>query len=142
MSLGVQALLALLPIALGGVLLVGFRLAARHAMPAAYLAAARRGFLVPGDVWDFPRREAWADDWVSGLEEEMVAVPGGRRVSAAMAWAPNLLVGVLLVLTRLPALPVGAGLRSVALNWPDILGTGIAATTTPLYPYGHGLTYN
>ena len=100
---------------------------------AVVVTAARRGFLVPDDVWDFPRREAWADDWVSGLEEEMAEAPGGRRISTAMAWAPYLLVGVLLVLTRLPALPLGAGLRSVALTWPDILGTGIAATTTPLY---------
>ena len=100
---------------------------------AVVVTAARRGFLVPDDVWDFPPREAWADDWVSGLEEEMAEAPGGRRISTAMAWAPYLLVGVLLVLTRLPALPLGAGLRSVALTWPDILGTGIAATTTPLY---------
>ncbi len=100
---------------------------------AVVVTAARRGFLIPDDVWGFPRREAWADDWVSGLEEEMAEAPGGRRISTAMAWAPYLLVGVLLVLTRLPALPLGAGLRSVALTWPDILGTGIAATTTPLY---------
>jgi lactate permease len=40
MSLGMQAILALFPIALGGVLLIGFRVAAKHAMPAAYAAAA------------------------------------------------------------------------------------------------------
>ncbi len=39
-NLGLQAALALFPIALGGVLLVGFRVPAKHAMPAAYLAAA------------------------------------------------------------------------------------------------------
>ncbi|KPJ82868.1 MAG: lactate permease, partial [Gemmatimonas sp. SG8_23] len=39
MSAGVQAALALLPIALGGVLLVGLRIPARRAMPAAYVAA-------------------------------------------------------------------------------------------------------
>ena len=40
MGAGAQALLALFPIALGGVLLVGFRVPAKHAMPAAYVAAA------------------------------------------------------------------------------------------------------
>ena len=40
MGLGTQALLALFPIALGGTLLVGFRVPAKHAMPAAYVAAA------------------------------------------------------------------------------------------------------
>ncbi|MGD8729338.1 MAG: L-lactate permease, partial [Gemmatimonadota bacterium] len=39
MSSGLQAALALLPIALGGVLLIGFRVAAKRAMPAAYVAA-------------------------------------------------------------------------------------------------------
>ena len=39
MSGGAQAALALFPIALGGVLLVGFRVAAKRAMPAAYLAS-------------------------------------------------------------------------------------------------------
>ena len=39
MTLGMQAALALFPIALGGILLVGFRLPAKHAMPAAYVAA-------------------------------------------------------------------------------------------------------
>ena len=38
MSPGVAAGLALFPIALGAVLLVGFRVPAKHAMPAAYLA--------------------------------------------------------------------------------------------------------
>jgi len=38
-SLGAQAALALFPIALGGVLLVGFRVPAKYAMPAAYAAA-------------------------------------------------------------------------------------------------------
>ncbi|HCU99769.1 MAG TPA: lactate permease, partial [Dehalococcoidia bacterium] len=46
MSLGLQAALALFPIALGGVLLIGFRIAAKHAMPAAYVAAVAVGFLV------------------------------------------------------------------------------------------------
>jgi lactate permease len=39
MSLGILALLALVPIALGGTLLVGFNVAAKRAMPAAYVAA-------------------------------------------------------------------------------------------------------
>jgi lactate permease len=50
-----------------------------------------------------------------------------------MAWAPYALLGVLLVLTRLPTLPIGAWLRAPAISWGDILGSGITATTTPLY---------
>ena len=39
MTLGVQALLALSPILLAGVLLVGFRIPAKWAMPAVYVTA-------------------------------------------------------------------------------------------------------
>jgi lactate permease len=64
----------------------------------------------------------------------MAEVPDGApRISTAMAWAPYALVGLLLVLTRLPSLPLGDWLRAPALGWSDIFGTGISASTTPLY---------
>jgi lactate permease len=97
------------------------------------VAAARRGLLVPADTWDFPPRAKWDEEWVSGLEEEMADVPDGGRVSGAMAWAPYGLLGALLVITRLPSLPVGGWLRALRFSWTDILGTGIDAATTPLY---------
>jgi lactate permease len=97
------------------------------------IAAARRGWLLPKDTWQFPEPSSWEPEWVSGLEEEMSTVSEGRGVSTAMAWAPYALLGVLLVLTRLPALPIGAWLRTPAVSWGDILGSGITATTTPLY---------
>lgn len=94
---------------------------------------ARKGWLLPSDTWNFPERSTWQDDWVSGLEDELADVPEGRGVSSVMAWAPYALLGVLLVITRLPSLPVGSWLRSVAVTWTNILGSGITATTTPLY---------
>ncbi len=97
------------------------------------VTVARRGWLLPADRWDFPPRSGWDAEWVSGLEEELADVPEGRGVSALMAWAPYGLLGALLVLTRLPSLPVGAWLRAPSITWPDILGAGITASTTPLY---------
>ncbi len=97
------------------------------------VTAARRGFLVPRDAWDFPPRARWKEEWTSGLEEEMADVPDGGRVSSFMAWLPYGLLGGLLVLTRLPSLPVGGWLQALRISWTDILGTGIDASTTPLY---------
>jgi lactate permease len=94
---------------------------------------ARRGWLLPADRWDFPERASWKPEWMSGLEDELADVPEGRGVSTLSAWAPYAILGGLLVLTRLPSLPVGAWLRAPALTWSDILGSGITATTTPLY---------
>ncbi len=48
MSLSVQAMLALTPILLGGVLLVGFRVAAKWAMPAVYASAVLIAWLAWG----------------------------------------------------------------------------------------------
>ena len=94
---------------------------------------ARRGWLLPKDTWDFPERSSWDDEWVSGLEDKLADVPEGRGISTLSAWAPYGLLGILLVITRLPSLPVGDWLRRLDFVWGDILGTGITATTTPLY---------
>ncbi len=94
---------------------------------------ARKGWLLPQDTWDFPDRASWKDEWVSGLEEELADVPEGENIPAVMAWAPYAMLGGLLVLTRLPSLPIGAWLRAVDVEWANILGSGITATTTPLY---------
>lgn len=97
------------------------------------VSVARQGWLLPKDRWDFPERSTWDAGWVSGLEDELADVPEGRGVSTASAWAPYALLGVLLVLTRLPRLPVGTLLRRLEFSWVDILGSGITAATTPLY---------
>lgn len=100
---------------------------------AVVVAAARRGFLLPRESWDFPPRQAWREDWVGGLEGTAPPPDSGRTITPAMAWAPYLLLGVLLVLSRLPSLPVGRWLRAPSFTLTDVLGTGISATTTPLY---------
>ena len=93
--------------------------------------AAKRGFLIPEDTWDFPPRSDWPVDWVGRLEARLDTPPA--QMSALRAWAPYLLVAALLVLTRLPQLPLGDWLKQFVIGWNEILGTQISATTTPLY---------
>ncbi len=95
--------------------------------------AARKGFLIPADSWDFPERATWPDDWASSLETAAEEEGEHPDMSAAKAWLPYLLLAVLLVLSRLPWLPLGTALRSVSIQWPQIFGTSVDATTTPLY---------
>jgi lactate permease len=97
------------------------------------VTAARKGFLVPRDSWSFPPRREWREDWVSGMEVDAPRSESPRTLAPALAWAPYLLLGVLLVVSRLPSLPVGRWLRAPSLTLGDVLGTGISATTTPLY---------
>ncbi len=93
--------------------------------------AARHGFLVPKDHWDFAPRSEWPKGWIGSFEAHVDAVE--KQMSTWRAWMPYVLVAVLLVLTRLPQLPFGAWLRTPAIRWPEIFGTQVSAVTTPLY---------
>jgi lactate permease len=95
--------------------------------------AAKRGFLVPKDRWDFPEASRWPSDWVSGMEVKDEAQVETRRISTVNAWSPYLILAILLVLSRLPQLPFGAWLRSPEIRWDGILGSDIGAVSTPFY---------
>ena len=55
------------------------------------------------------------------------------RLSALQAWLPYILLGALLMLSRLQFLPFRGWLQSITLAWNNILGTEVTATTQPLY---------
>lgn len=95
--------------------------------------AARKGWLVPKDRWDFPEPAHWPQDWVSGLEVKENGEAEVKHLSTAKAWSPYLLLAILLVLSRLPQLPFGAWLRAPEIRWDRILGTDISAVSTPFY---------
>jgi lactate permease len=98
------------------------------------VAAARRGFLMPKTVWDFPPRQQWELEWSGESAAPQPEAEQGRPMATWLAWLPYGVLAILLVITRLPQLPVGAWLRdSLTLAWNDMFGTGIQASTTPLY---------
>ncbi|MDP1572220.1 MAG: L-lactate permease [Vicinamibacterales bacterium] len=96
--------------------------------------AAKRGFLMPpdDDHWDFEARERWEPEWTGTIRPRDIDHRDGP-MSLALAWSPYVLVGVLLVLTRLRTIPIGSTLQSWTLSWADIFGTGITASVQPLY---------
>ena len=95
--------------------------------------AAKKGFLVPKDQWDFPAAGLWPAEWVSGMEVREDDELEKRPISTANAWSPYLLLAILLVLSRLPQLPFGTWLKLPEIRWDGILGTDIGALSTPLY---------
>lgn len=95
--------------------------------------AARRGFLVPKDTWDFAPATEWQPEWIGKLDIKLEELTS-KTMPVWLAWIPYVLVALFLVLTRLPQLGIGAQLRTwLNIKWADILGTGIDASTTPLY---------
>jgi lactate permease len=60
--------------------------------------AARQGFLVPPQTWDFPHPETWTEDWSGENMPEQEARQS--QLSAQQAWLPYIVLGALLMLSR------------------------------------------
>lgn len=95
--------------------------------------AARRGFLLPKDTWDFAPEKDWPKSWMGSLKMDLGEVQGQKKMGLVKAWIPYLLVALFLVLSRLNQLPIKSLLSAFAIEWNDILGTGINGSTTILY---------
>ncbi len=95
--------------------------------------AAKRGFLLPKQSWDFAPRASWPKVWLGSIDIDVQANPDQIKPSLLQSWAPYLLLGGLLVITRLPDLPVKSFLTGIKIEWPDIFETGITASSAPLY---------
>ena len=94
--------------------------------------AVKRRFLLPSKSWTFPDGQSWPAEW-SGKIKGQNELPQKDSMNLLAAWSPYLVVVVLLVLTRLPYLPLKRWLSGFAVEWPGILGTSISASSAPLY---------
>ncbi|MBA4502619.1 L-lactate permease [Marinobacterium marinum] len=94
--------------------------------------AARAGFLVPKKTWDFADRTEWPETWMGSIEMKLEDLTA-RPMSGLRAWLPYLLVGALLVVSRVFP-EVTALFKSVSIGFSDLLGeTGVNAGFQPLY---------
>lgn len=81
--------------------------------------AAKKGFLLPGERWDFPEEAHWEESWKStGGKGDMVR----GELSLVRAWMPYLLIVMLLVLTRMPAIGLKGWLSAQQLTVHNVLG--------------------
>ncbi len=95
--------------------------------------AARKGFLIPKDTFYFEDRSKWEPEWISRFQDDTQPErAAGYELKQWQAWAPYVVVAVLLVVTRTID-PVVDALQSVQFTWPDIFGSGITASSQPLY---------
>ncbi|MFC0337645.1 lactate permease [Kushneria avicenniae] len=104
------------------------------------VTAARLRFLTPKTVWDFADRKDWPAEWVGTLQvrrEDLTARPMGQW----LAWLPYVLVGALLVVSRVFP-EVTAALKSLSFGMTNILGEeGINASVEPLFLPGGILVF-
>jgi lactate permease len=98
------------------------------------VTAARKGFLVPKTVWDFPPKAKWESDWMGSLKADVEDRGNRAPVSLFAAWVPYLIVAGLLVLSRTWT-PLKTFLTSpaVTINFNNILGTELKTNAQMLY---------
>jgi len=102
--------------------------------------AAKKGFLIPKNTWDFAPKEEWPVEWVSKFEMKLDAMTDKVPMSLTKAWIPYVLVAAILVLTRVSD-EAKAFVKSWVIPFKDILGEGLSYTITPLYLPGGILVF-
>ncbi|MDR0451197.1 MAG: L-lactate permease [Treponema sp.] len=83
---------------------------------------ARRGFCVPRETWTFGEPSKWEESWTGEIAcgEEGGPEP---RMSQIRAWMPYILIGLILIVSRVDLLPFKAWMNEyLVLNFTDILG--------------------
>ena len=95
--------------------------------------AAKAGWFMPPkeQTWDFEEPDKWEPEW-TGMPLD-IDPKHGRDLGMFTAWLPYLFVAVLLVATRLKALPLVGLIKSVTMPVEGIFGTEISRTVMPLY---------
>lgn len=96
------------------------------------VTAARHGFLVPKNTWDFAPEKEWPAEWLGSLKLDLKEA-AGRPMSLLLAWLPYVALALLLVASRVSP-EFKASLLSVSLAFTDLLGEkGVSASIEPLY---------
>ena len=101
------------------------------------LPAAKRGFLMPKETFDFAPRARWDQDWLGTLAEEKFDDTVAPRFSLIRAFSPYIIIIGLLILTRVIA-PLKAFLvgDATTINFANLFGTDISSKIQLAYSPG------
>jgi lactate permease len=88
---------------------------------------------MPEKPWQFAPRAEWETEWMGNVDPEEELARDRPTMGLVRAWVPYLLVALLLVLTRVPFLPLQAWMSGQAIRWPNIFGTPITGSIQYLY---------
>ncbi|GAB6058716.1 L-lactate permease [Desulfonatronum parangueonense] len=83
---------------------------------------AKRGIAVPKDTWTFGSQKNWDPEWTGTVSTSAEGCKFEARMSQFKAWLPYVLIGIILVLTRINELGLKAWLSSQTIAWTGILG--------------------
>jgi len=83
--------------------------------------AARKGIARPKNDFFFAPSETWPEEWKGSINPDTTSEPIAR-MSQLRAWTPYALIGILLVLTRMPGLGIKGFLAAQNIHFTSILG--------------------
>ncbi len=98
----------------------------------ATVSAAKAGLFQPKTKWQFPDESDWLENWKASEPIHEVNIHQ-NKIPLWKACLPYLLIGLLLVITRLPELPFKSFLSGFTFSIPAILGTHINTSINFLY---------
>ncbi|MUM78062.1 L-lactate permease [Pseudodesulfovibrio sp. F-1] len=84
------------------------------------VAGAKAGFCMPKDSWDFGPADKWSAEWTGSVSAESSEFKA--HMSQFKAWLPYILIGLILVVTRIPELGLKGFLAAQAVTFSNILG--------------------
>ncbi|SDL09079.1 lactate permease [Maridesulfovibrio ferrireducens] len=85
------------------------------------IVGAKNGFCMPSTSWSFGPMSEWDAEWTGSVSAEN----GGEfkaHMSQFRAWTPYVLIGLILVVTRIPELGLKGMLAGVSIPFTNILG--------------------
>jgi len=83
---------------------------------------AKRGIAVPEKVWTFGSQKDWDPEWTGTVSTSAEGCQFEARMSQFKAWLPYILIGALLVITRIPELGLKGFLAAQTISFTAILG--------------------
>nr|WP_321466187.1 L-lactate permease [uncultured Desulfobulbus sp.] len=97
------------------------------------VSAAKKGLFLPKTTWDFGPQSKWEKEWTGEIATSENC-EFKAHMSQFRAWLPYVLIGAILVLTRIKALPLNAWLKSISFSIPNIMGyESVKFSMQPLY---------
>lgn len=94
------------------------------------IPSTKAGFLVPKKIWDFPEKTEWEKNWTGFISIKVNTE--NENLSLLKAWIPYILIGLLLVLTRVRSLPFNSWITSFQFVSPRLFGTSVVTNFDPL----------
>ncbi len=88
---------------------------------ATVIIGAKKSFCIPSETWDFGPSSEWDKTWTGTISAEESG-EFKAHMSQLRAWTPYVLIGLILVITRIPDLGLKSMLAGVAISFTNILG--------------------